>query len=74
MAEFTGTATVSFTGDYELDLSKLTDHERMEIREALDWARKYPGQPAMVTIPIVDLEFETEVTIEVEPDGNDWRD
>ena len=80
MTEFTGTDMICYTGDYELDILSLTDEQLKELKKKIECIECF-GRDEMsehnsrfITIPITDLEFETEVTIDVEPSDNSWRD
>ena len=72
MAEFTGMDTVEYDGDYELDLTTLTDDVLQALKNTIYIIEQFGREKtkgyknSIVTIPIT-LSFETEVTIEVDP-------
>lgn len=68
--EIEGTATVTYNGDYEIDIATLPEMVRKAIAKAIFNELQGKKDMCKVNIPIKDLEFETEVTIDVEPDDN----
>ena len=67
MAEFTGDTYVEYVSDVEIDFSKMTRDEIQELFKTI-WNRE------TYTFKEVDLVYEGEVTIEVEPSELDKLD